>query len=233
MKTHYFFNEGELFNNVTDLIADLASTPFVAESNKLIILKKAITKEDMRILQADDFVVGGILRTKRQYTLSSSVLVSSREEVTVKILTEKQQEVLWEAYILSQLNHENIVRMAGACIQPPICLLLEECARNCLTDFLTSNRQSLDNSFLLEIIIHIAAGMSYLHSQNLIHRTLAARNCVLSNHYTTAKVANLQRCCAISKDSDVFTDFTNFAIGWASPEVSEFIELSNNFATAF
>ncbi len=158
---------------------------------------------------------------KRQYTLSSSIVALNNEEITAKILTTNQCQVIWEGYILSQLEHSNVVKMVGLCIEKPVCLLLEKCARNCVSDYLLMHSgKTLDYSLLLKISTDIASGMSYLHSKSIIHRSLAARNCVLSSDFTTAKICNLQRCSLVSNITANVSDYTNFAIGWASPEVS-------------
>ena len=130
--------------------------------------------------------------------------------------------MIWEGYILNQLDHFNVVKMMGLCIEKPVCLLLEKCARNCLSDYLISHGKTLDASFFFKVLVDITSGISYLHSKSYIHRSLAARNCILSNDFTTAKVANLQKCSKVSSDTATVSDYTNFAIGWASPEVSSY-----------
>lgn len=210
--------------SITWLISYLISLlprRFEAESKQTITLKTPITMEERKIWEPNQFIAGSLIVPKRQYTLSNAVIAASNEEITAKVLTGNQHTIIWEGYILSKLDHPNVVKMLGICIEQPVCLLLEKCARNSLSKYLTSwGNSPLDVSFLLKMVVDLCIGLAYLHSKYMIHRSLAARNCILSSDFSTAKVANLQRCSIVSKDEPIVTDYTNFAIGWASPEVS-------------
>ena len=169
--------------------------------------------------ESNEFVVGSVINQKRQYSLSSAIVASTNEEITTKSLTSNHHQILWEGYILSQLDHAHVVKFMGVYVEKPICLLLERCARNSLSEYLISRGKSTDMSILHKMVVDLAAGMAHLHYKGILHRNLAARNCVLSDDFTTAKVANLQKCTMISKSDPVVSNYANFAIGWASPEV--------------
>ena len=180
-----------------------------------------MTKEDRRIWESNQFVTDSLINKKKQYSLSSAVVTSNNEEITTKCLTSNQHQILWEGYILSQLDHANVVKFVGVCVQKPISLLLERCARNTLSEYLISHRKTIDMSGMHKMVVDLAAGMAHLHYKGILHRNLATRNCVLSDDFTTAKIANLQKSTIISKSDPVVSNYANFAVGWASPEVCE------------
>lgn len=171
-------------------------------------------------MKPSEFVCSRSVVQKRQYTLTSGRVHSNNEEIVMKMFTSNQPQILKEGYYLSQLDHPNVVRMIGMSVEKPICLLLEKSAKNSLIDQLLLKKTS-DAPQLLDIVNGLVNGLSYLHANGIIHRNIAARNCIVSSDFTVAKLSNLQRCARVTKIKPTLTDYTNFAIGWASPEVSQ------------
>ena len=122
----------------------------------------------------------------------------------------EQDNFAKENEIMKKLNHTNLVKMYGICVQePPFMLILEFCEKGSLLSHLesfVSNRDKRnahklvrDNErlkrdcpnfeALKDWCEQIVAGMIYLESKGLIHRDLAARN-ILLNQFDRAKIAD-------------------------------------------
>ncbi|GMT10468.1 hypothetical protein PFISCL1PPCAC_1765, partial [Pristionchus fissidentatus] len=156
------------------------------------------------------------------------------EQVAVKILrndhsTEDRTRFLWEAIIMNNFDHPNIVRLLGVCLEenhPPY-LIVEHMQGGDLLTFL--NRASASSPFtntrtltlreLLSILIDIARGCSYLEMNKHSHRDLAARNCLISSADETTRTTKLAHYGA-NKDFDVkrAQSECRHELRWMTPE---------------
>ncbi|KYO20725.1 BDNF/NT-3 growth factors receptor isoform X3 [Alligator mississippiensis] len=100
-----------------------------------------------------------------------------------------------EAELLTNLQHEHIVKFYGVCIEgDPLIMVFEYMKHGDLNKFLRAhgpdavlmaegNRPAeLTQSQMLHIAQQIAAGMVYLASQHFVHRDLATRNCLVGEN---------------------------------------------------
>ena len=197
------------------------SAPFTAEADVKIVLLKPVTFESRKVLKHSEFLISNVISKKRLHTLSNATLLSTGQEITAKILNENHHDILIEGNVLRELQHPNIIKMIGVCVSSPVCILLEECTRYSLSDFLIAQSSFIDVSLLLKLCYDICLGMVYLHSKDYIHRKLAARNCIINSEHDTAKIANFERAYFIS-DEEFVADNSTFAIGWAAFEVSRY-----------
>ena len=96
---------------------------------------------------------------------------------------------------MSKLDHPRIVKLLGVCsVTEPYCMIFEYMDLGSLNSYLRSaiglgpdcdealNKETcfLQLSDLLSILEQIAEGMKYLSNQNLVHRDLATRNCLVA-----------------------------------------------------
>ena len=99
-----------------------------------------------------------------------------------------------ELKFMSRLQHENIVRVLGACLQEEAFIVMEYVKNGALNGFLQNYEDiSLADDPTTDLIINIqilikmssqiANGMKYLSSKNYIHRDLAARNILVGEDY--------------------------------------------------
>ena len=99
-----------------------------------------------------------------------------------------------ELKFMSRLQHENLVRVLGACLQAETFIVMEYMKNGDLNGFLQNYEDiSLADDPTTDLIINIhilikmssqiANGMKYLSSKNYIHRDLAARNILVGEEF--------------------------------------------------
>ena len=98
---------------------------------------------------------------------------------------------LYEAHIMQNLVHGNIVRLLGICKEEiPHCIIMEHMVRGNLHDFLnTGAGKKLQEPDLIKMAAQVASGMLQLELLNCIHRDLAAKN-VFVGENLICKVGN-------------------------------------------
>ena len=86
-----------------------------------------------------------------------------------------------ECEFLSTIRHPNVVQYLGMHQDPDTRLpvLLMELMEDSLTHFLESSQQSIPYHIQVNICHDITVGLSFLHSNNIIHRDLSSNNVLL------------------------------------------------------
>ncbi len=101
-----------------------------------------------------------------------------------------------ECTLMSEVRHPNIVRFLGICYHRPgesIPVIVMELLKTCLHELLeseTRKSQVIPLSVKLCILLDVSKGLVHLHSLDIVHRDLTARNVLLSQSLT-AKIADL------------------------------------------
>lgn len=88
-----------------------------------------------------------------------------------------------EALVLAKLQSPFIVQLIGTCIKDECCFLVMELVSSNLEQKITENYQENREPFpfhvAIDIMLQIARGMEYLHSQRIMHMDLKASNILI------------------------------------------------------
>ena len=147
-------------------------------------------------------------------------------DVAVKTLkrgTMTSEAFLQEAKIMHKLTHPKLVLlMAVVSVQEPFYIITELMINGALLDYLRSEKgKRLTFSNLLDMNSQIAEGMTYLESENFVHRDLRAAN-ILIGENLEVKVADFGLARILEDDDDVYQANVNtkFPIKWTAPEAA-------------
>ncbi|CAD6199117.1 unnamed protein product [Caenorhabditis auriculariae] len=100
------------------------------------------------------------------------------------------EKMLEEARIMLSLHHDHVIEIYGWAIdKKPFMILMEMMDGGSLDSFLINNFDGSNDTRLLKFALEAAKGIAYLHEMDVLHRDVAARNCLLTADLTL-KVAD-------------------------------------------
>ncbi|XP_041913117.1 tyrosine-protein kinase RYK isoform X1 [Alosa sapidissima] len=167
---------------------------------------------------------------------------SKEKQVFVKTVKDHASEVqvtmmLTESCKLRGLHHRNLLPISHVCIEDgekPMVLLpymnwgnLKLFLRQCkLAE--ANNPQAISQQDLVHMAIQIACGMSYLARREVIHKDLAARNCVIDDSMQVKITDNALARDLFPMDYHCLGDNENRPVRWMALESL----LNNDFSSA-
>ncbi|XP_050886590.1 serine/threonine-protein kinase STY46 isoform X12 [Lathyrus oleraceus] len=128
-----------------------------------------------------------------------------------------QREFSQEIFILSKVQHKNVIKFIGACTKPNFHLVTEYMSGGNMYDFLHIQKSVLTLPSLLKVAIDVSQGVKYLHQNNIIHRDLKTANLLMDEKGQVVKVADFG-VARLQDQSGIMTAETG-TYRWMAPEV--------------
>lgn len=157
-------------------------------------------------------------------TVYKGILIDNTKVAIKKSLVTDPNQIgqfVNEVVLLSQIDHPNIVKLVGCCLETNVPLLAYEYVVNeTLHHHLhgSSHGAGLTWRLRLKIAVEAAGALAYMHSAyKIIHRDIKSSNVLLNDDYTT-KISDFGISRVVPKDKTQVSTVVQGTFGYIDPE---------------
>ncbi|XP_059629936.1 putative wall-associated receptor kinase-like 16 [Cornus florida] len=184
---------------------------------------KLFTEEELRKATKnfnESCVIGqGGFGTVYKGTLADNRVVAIKKSKLVDL--DQINQFVTEVKILSQIDHPNVVKLLGCCLETPVPLLVYEfITNNALFHHLHDEARvsSIPWESRLRIAAETAVALAHMHSTTqIIHRDIKSANILLNDEYT-AKVSDFGISKFVPSGKTHLTTLVQGTFGYIDPE---------------
>ncbi|KAK2725299.1 tyrosine-protein kinase Dnt-like [Artemia franciscana] len=153
------------------------------------------------------------------------------EEVLIKTISERgagfhATQLMKESSRFLGISHKNVASPIGISFGDLPYIIYSGKGLVNMKKFLQECGQPLDALTVCEIGLQISSGLEYLHRKNMVHRDIAARNCMVDEHLLVQISDSALAKDIFPSDYHCIGDNDNRPIKWLSPEAISRSEFS-------